>query len=278
MAGTLRDRIGVDVGNRMPIEEAIQWASRNDVHVIDVQIDRPPNALDSFDAGRCSRVKALARREGVTVGLHTSSAVNVAEFAPCVDEAVDEYLRNYVDMGALMEAGWIVVHAGFHFTSDRDARMKAALDRLQRIADHAERQGVTLLLENLNPEPEHAEVKYLAHTRDEWRYFYDGVRSPALRLSFTANHPHLLDEGIDPWLDTLPVDRVDEVRLADSHGRYEEHLLPGQGTMDFGHIFRRLEEMGYRGHYVNAFGTLDDMLAGREFEIERAREAGVSID
>jgi hypothetical protein len=29
-------------------------------------------------------------------------------------------------------------------------------------------------------------------------------------------------------------------------------------------MFRRIEGAGYRGHYMMAFGTLDDMLAGRE--------------
>jgi len=29
---------------------------------------------------------------------------------------------------------------------------------------------------------------------------------------------------------------------------------------------------------MNGFGTLDDMLAGRDYIVERAREAGVTVD
>jgi sugar phosphate isomerase/epimerase len=83
-------------------------------------------------------------------------------------------------------------------------------------------------------------------------------------LSFTANHAHLVPEGVEGFLAEVPLERVREVRLADCfrNGR-EEHLLPGQGDFDFPGLFRALEARGYRGHYTNAFGSLDDMLTAR---------------
>ena len=72
-------------------------------------------------------MRAACERHGIRLGLHTSSAVNVAEYAPYVGEAVERYLEAYVDAAGLLGAGWIVVHAGFHFTSDRDERMQAGL-------------------------------------------------------------------------------------------------------------------------------------------------------
>ena len=60
--------------------------------------------------------------------------------------------------------------------------------------------------------------------------------------------------------------------MADSHGRYEEHLRPGEGSIDFKDMFTRIEGRGYRGHYMMAFGSPDDMLRGREALV---RAAGV---
>jgi len=121
-----------------------------------------------------------------------------------------------------------------------------------------------LLLENLNKEPADAEVHYLAHTSEEWRWFYERLGSPALQLSFTANHAHLVSEGVQGFLDAIPLGRVREVRLADCfrNGR-EEHLIPGEGDFDFPALFAALEAKGYGGHYMNAFGSLEDMLAAR---------------
>jgi sugar phosphate isomerase/epimerase len=57
---------------------------------------------------------------------------------------------------------------------------------------------------------------------------------------------------------------VSEVRLADCfRGGKEEHLCPGQGDFDFTGLFQALRERGFRGHYMNAFGSLSEMLAAR---------------
>jgi sugar phosphate isomerase/epimerase len=62
----------------------------------------------------------------------------------------------------------------------------------------------------------------------------------------------------------MDLSRCGEVRLADCRGTIEEHLFPGKGTIDFPRVFARIEKAGYKGHYMMAFGSLDDMLKGRE--------------
>jgi len=46
---SLRNRIGVDLGRRLPLEDGIKWAAQNGVNYIDAQVDFNPNALESFD-------------------------------------------------------------------------------------------------------------------------------------------------------------------------------------------------------------------------------------
>jgi len=273
----LRERIGVDLGRRIRLEEAIEWAAQHAVRFIDIQLDTAANTVTAFDDQRAERVRQLAATHGITLGLHTLSAINVAEYSPYVSEAVDAYLKSYIDIYAKLGAQWIVVHAGYHFTDDIDMRMQAGCARLQRMVDYAEQKGAVLYLENLNNEPADAEVHYLAHTVAEWMYYFDRIRSPNFRMSFTANHAHLVPDGVDGFIDAIDFSRVGEVRLADCRrlGK-EEHLQPGAGDLDFGNMFKRIEAKGFKGHYMNAFGTLDGMLAGREYEIGKAREAGVA--
>jgi sugar phosphate isomerase/epimerase len=274
----LKDRIGIDIGRRAKLEDGIAWAASNGVRFIDIQLDTADNALTAFDDRRAAGVRAACEKHGISLGLHTLSAVNVAEYSPYVAAATDDYLKAYVDIYTKLGAKWIVVHAGYHFTSDKDLRMEAGLERLKRIADYAERKGALILLENLNKEPKDSEVHYLAHTVEEWRYYYERIQSPAFGLSFTANHAHLVPEGIEGFVDALDMSRVFEVRLADCfRNGYEVHLRPGAGDLDFGDMFRRVEDKGVKGHYTNAFATLDDMLAAREQMVESARKAGVVV-
>jgi sugar phosphate isomerase/epimerase len=276
-AMSLRERIGVDVGRKLPLEQAVEWAAANQVGFIDVPLDTGANALGTIDDKRAAAIRAACEKHGVRLGLHTASAVNVAEYAPYVGDAVEEYLRAYVDAAVRLGAGWIVMHAGFHFTSDKVERMQAGRERLQRLVGYAERQGALVLLENLNKEPAAAEVHYLAHTVEEWRFYFEAIRSPAFRLSFTVNHAHLVPEGIGGFVEAVDMGRVEEVRLADCFRNGDEvHLPPGQGDLDFADMFRRVEAKGFRGHYMTAFGSLADMLAGREALLRLAAAAGVT--
>ena len=274
----LKDRIGVDIGRRAKLEDGIAWAVKHGVRYIDIQLDTAQNALTTFDERRAAQVKALIEKHDLHLGLHTLSAVNVAEYSPYIAEATDEYLRAYVDMYNRLGAQWIVVHAGYFFTSDKKMRMEAGLERLKRIAAYAEKKKARILLENLNKEPEDAEVHYLASTVEEWRYYWERIDSPAFALSFTANHAHLVPEGIPGFVDALDMDMVYEVRLADCfRNGHEVHLKPGAGDLDFGDMFRRVEGKGFRGHYMNAFGSLDDMLAGRDALVRLAAVAGIDF-
>ena len=260
----LRERIGFDAG-RTRLEDAVAWAVQHGFHYVDFNADGDANHLDDWNAERVSALRSTCERNAIHLGLHTSSAVNVAEVAPRVAEAVDAYLRANVDLAVRLGCEWVVVHAGYHFSSALPARMAAARDRLQRLVAHAEGAGAYLVLENLNREPEHAEVRYLAHTVEETRYYLDALHSPALGWAFTVNHAHLVPEGIDGFLDAFGVERIGEVRLADNTGEYEIHLVPGQGTIDFAAMFARLEGAGYHRHYTMAFGGEGDKLAAREY-------------
>jgi sugar phosphate isomerase/epimerase len=272
----LKDRIGIDLGRRIRLEEGIEWAARNGVRYLDIQLDTAANALTTFDDARAAAVRTACERHGIHLGLHTLSAVNVAEYSPFVSEAMDQYLRSYVDIYPKLGAKWIVAHGGYHFTADKQMRMEAALERLKRLVAYAETKGARILLENHNTEPEKAEIHYVPVSFEEWRYFFEGIQSPSFRLSFTVNHAHLIPEGVAGFCDALDFGRVDEVRLADCvRLGHEVHLKPGDGDLDFGDMFRRIEGKGFTGHYTNAFGTLADMLAARDYLVAKAAEVGV---
>ena len=270
---TLKERIGVDLGGKHALEEGLAWAAAHDVRYVDACLEGAPGHLNAparWTPERIAAMRASCERHGIHLGLHSSSAVNIAETSPLLAEAIDQYLAVYIEAARKLGAEWVVVHGGYHFTSDFAARITASVERLERAAERAERAGVRLLLENLNREPEHAEVRYLAHNLDECREYFSRIQSSALGWAFTVNHAHLVPEGIDGFLDAMDVRRCGEVRLADSHGKWEEHLKPGQGTIDFARMFRRLEGGGYRGHYMMAFGSPDDLLAGRDYLVRAA--------
>jgi sugar phosphate isomerase/epimerase len=271
-----KDRIGIDFGARLPIEEAVAWSARNGVGVIDVRLGDTGNAFEDFDATRIADVRNSIESQGIRLGLHTLSAVNVAETAPFLREAVEEYLRRYIELAKPLGADWIVLHGGFHFTGDYARRMETGIQRLQSLGDHARKHGIRLLLENMNPEPADAEVRYLACDVEECRAYFDRLDPEIYGWTYTVNHAHMLPVGIRGFFDAFGVARMEEVRLADNRGDKEEHLRPGEGTIDFEDTFALIEQAGYRGHYMLAYGTIEEMREGRDELAARAVRAGIA--
>ena len=54
MNENLRNRIGIDIGRKLKLEDAIAWAARHGVRFIDVELDTGANAFTSFDAARAA--------------------------------------------------------------------------------------------------------------------------------------------------------------------------------------------------------------------------------
>ena len=86
-------RIGIDIGRKMPLEDAIVWAAANEVGIIDIQLDTGANVVTGFDQTRTHAIRRSCDHHEIRLGLHTLSAVNVAEYAPLVSDAVDAYLK-----------------------------------------------------------------------------------------------------------------------------------------------------------------------------------------
>lgn len=260
----LVQRIGFDAGTTR-LEDALDFAAVSGIHFLDFNADVGANHMDSWDDSRVSDVRSICDRYAISIGLHTLSAVNVAEYSPYVARGVEGYMRGCIDLANRLGCKWTVVHAGYHFTSDAESRLDTAISRLQRIARYAADTGQRVLLENLNREPEHAEVRYLAHNVEECRRIFDAIGPELLGWSFTVNHAHLVPEGIDGFLDEFGIERIGEVRLADNTGEYEVHQVPGAGTIDWPGCMNRLEAAGYSGHYTMAYGTDDEKLASRDW-------------
>lgn len=272
---TFRDRIGIDIGRKLPAERAVAWAIENQVSYFDIQCDIVPNAMERFDDATCAAIRETCAANGLHLGLHTLSAMNTAEIAPFLRDAADQYLRAYIDLAKQLAAEWVVVHGGYHFTSDVGLRKEASIERLKRATAYAEEQGVLLLLENLNGEPDLAEVHYMPDTLEDTIAWLDAIPSEHLKWAFTINHAHYDKDGIAAWIDGMDMSRCEEVRVADNNGEFELHMHPGTGTVDFTDIFRRLEASDFNGHYMCGWGTLEDMLEGREYLVQKAQEAGV---
>ena len=246
------------------LEQTVQWAANHGFSRVDFNADTPPNYPGTFSAERVAALRTLTAERGVSLGVHTLSAVNMAEITPVMHAAIDEYLLQNFDLAHALGCGYVICHGGYHFSADREARFAVALDRMERAVTWADERNLEIYFENHNKEPDEAEIHYQPRDLAETRAFFERIPSPRFKWAFNVAHANLVPEGPDGFLDALGVERIGQVRLNDNRGQFEEHLIPGQGNVDFRHVFRRLTQLGYSGPFTLDFGGPDDRAQWRD--------------
>ncbi|MCE2464229.1 MAG: sugar phosphate isomerase/epimerase, partial [Dehalococcoidia bacterium] len=94
---SLRDRIGSDAGG-VRLEDTLKTAISHGFHYLDFNIETEPNRPDAWTDDRVRSIRDMCERNDVHLALHTASSVNIAEYAMFVGDAVDQYLRIYIEL------------------------------------------------------------------------------------------------------------------------------------------------------------------------------------
>lgn len=112
-------------------------------------------------------------------------------------------------------------------------------ERVRRLAEEAEKYEVNLAWEN---------TRFLNYNA----YLYAHVSSPRMRFCFDCGHANAFTPGEDPL--ARFGDRLVTVHLHDNHGPQvgDEHLLPGQGSIDFPALMRCLKPYGLQYYHLES--------------------------
>ena len=117
------------------------------------------------------------------------------------------------------------------------------LDRLKEglrpLLNHAERVRIPLAFE---PEP-----GMFIDTLERFSRLDDRIRHPLFQLTVDVGHVHCLNEGDIPTVLKAWGPRIANVHIEDMVQGVHEHLMFGEGTMNFPAICRALVEIGYPG-------------------------------
>jgi sugar phosphate isomerase/epimerase len=151
-----------------------------------------------------------------------------------------EFLRRALDLAATLQAEALSFWSGCAPAPVvEDEGMDRLAAALQPVLEHAERVGVPLAFE---PEP-----GMFIDTLDRFARLDERVGHPFLDLTVDVGHVQCSGEGDIPELLRRWGARIRNIHIEDMVRGVHEHLLFGQGTMEFPPILRALREIDYRG-------------------------------
>jgi len=168
------------------------------------------------------------------------------------------YFERAIDVAAALGSPYMALTTPFWgwerqdgaFVHTRVKRLDRVIAAFGRLASHAERVGVVLIVEPLT----HLETTAV-ETLDDSVAMLDGVGSKHLQMMLDTGHANVTARqlGEDPAayfrrnVEVLS-DRLRHVHLSDNFGDLDAHLLPGEGDFDFAAAYAALKAAGYGGY------------------------------
>ena len=145
-----------------------------------------------------------------------------------------------IDTAASLGSDCVSLWSGkLHETLDMRAAMDRLVDGLRPGLDYAAERGV---LVGFEPEP-----GMLIDTMHRFEQLLGLIDAPQLRLTLDVGHLHCQGETPISHYIHLWSSRLVNVHIEDMRGGVHEHLMFGQGEMQFPPILEALAQIGYKG-------------------------------
>ena len=149
-----------------------------------------------------------------------------------------DFLRRAIDIAARLDAGCVSLWSGRCVDPiSEDEAMDRLAKALRPVLTHAETAGIALAFE---PEP-----GMFIDTFERFARLDQQINNPLFHLTVDLGHVHCIEAG--PIADHLRRwgQRIVNIHIEDMIKGVHEHLMFGEGTMDFPPVFAALREIGY---------------------------------
>jgi sugar phosphate isomerase/epimerase len=151
-----------------------------------------------------------------------------------------EFIRLAIDIAKGLEADAVSFWSGTPLDNPEESVLwKRLVDGCRRLCDYAEKQKIRLAFE---PEP-----GMFIDTQDRFAELKDRVQHPLFGLTIDIGHLHCqgeipISDHLQRWKDWLW-----NVHIEDMRRGIHEHLMFGEGEIDFAPVLQTLKDINYSG-------------------------------
>jgi L-ribulose-5-phosphate 3-epimerase len=231
--------------------EAIDLLAENGYQSIAITLDA--GALDPYDdppvlARQLGAVRSALDRRGMARVIETGARYllnprkkhdpTLMDPDPARREVRLDFLRRAIDLAKALDAECVSLWSGRAAdSSDDDAQMDRLARGLKPLLNHAEQASMTLAFE---PEP-----GMFIDTLDRFALLDQRIGHPLFQLTIDLGHVHCMNEGDIRSLLHHWQTRIRNIHIEDMVQGVHDHLMFGQGTMEFTAIMQALREIDY---------------------------------
>lgn len=202
----------------------------------------PPMAHHSTLLKSKDVIKQRLKDSGLGILCHLPTFVLTADLTEKIRRSsVDEMLRS-LEVAAELGAKKVVLHPSIVFGMGpfvMDIVTNYFFEFLIEMVAAAKRLKLTICLENMMPR------NLLGVEPADFEEIFE--LCPTLQMTLDTGHANIGTPAGIRLLDLVERfgNRIGHIHISDNHGKRDDHLAVGQGTVDFSTLISRLVELGY---------------------------------
>ena len=188
------------------------------------------STLDTRTLKEYQTVAKEIQKHGVACTFHAPfEDIRPASFDNKIREISEKRLLDTCRLAEFFHPKTIVCHTGYwkwtHYEK-LDEWFDRSIESWTKISEAAHAKGTHILLENVFDD-----------SPDVLEHLVREIGPEKIGVCLDIGHLNIFTQcPIDEWLSSLgPF--IEELHLHDNHGRFDEHLVIGQGTIDFAPLF-----------------------------------------
>lgn len=230
-----------------PIERAFKAAAENGYDGIEIGGFRPHAYAPDLAKGGAAKICRMSKEYGLPIVSYapenTGSPYSLVFEDQKMNQESLDYFKLTLDMAKEIGSEYCMFacnHPGYG-RSKEDVK-KLFIENMQVLAEYAEKIGQTIILEPVTPYEGTIIV-----TADDVRWALDQVKSKRFKCMLDLAAPFTSGEPICSYFEKMGED-VKHIHFVDCERTSEDHLIPGDGEMDFPRIVSYLKKIGYDGY------------------------------
>ena len=256
-----------------PLKRAFQAAAKYGYDAIELSGARPHAYAPDVMNGGAAQILALVEKYNMPIMNYVPANTGCPHSLVFEDKKMNEesleYFKLSLDAAKALNADYCMLacnHPGFG--RNKEDVKKLFIENMKILSDYAAKIQQTIILEPVTPYEGTIIV-----SSDDVRWALDQVNNPYFKCMLDLAAPYTYGEPVSSYFEKMGKD-VKHIHFVDCEKTSEDHLIPGDGTMDFPRLVRYLKEVGYDGYLslelFSRYASEPDYSSQRGYEVIRS--------
>lgn len=238
---------------RYPLDEAIRRLAHFGYDGVEIWGGRPHAYWEDMDDNRCSKIRKALNETGLEISNFIPAQFRYPTNLATTDEQIRkhsvDYIKKNIDAAEKFESPYVSLCPGFSLYGEKkEHSYNAMMKSFEELIQYSKKKNLKLLIE-----PAHAMETDHVLTVDDGIKVVDALGKENMGLCIDTGHMFVNKESLVNVAEKIQGYTV-HYHIDDNMGNSDDHLVPGEGKINFDLFISNLIKYNYTGFLTLELG------------------------